>query len=248
MKIALLTDTHWGYSSRGDLKNKDLLKKLLTENPDIICHTGDIASECTSQLKEYLILIRSLFPKTPIVANWGNHCLWQSNKNKKPIRDKLQINTDIFQQFGIVHAGSQIYENEEIVILGADGWYMYDNQSSNDRNFIPLYNIPDEGFDYLNKRARESFDLAMRLKQNYLGRKKIIYMTHFGIVPSLSGQDNSLEYYGGDPAMARGMTGVDYLFFGHTHHLINGEILGSGTICYNSGSDYEKPNYLIISI
>ncbi len=77
LKIVLLADTHFGYSM-GTAQAKRIVKKINTENPDVVCIAGDIfdneydAISKPDKLKEILKGIKS---KYGVYACWGNHDL-----------------------------------------------------------------------------------------------------------------------------------------------------------------------------
>ena len=64
LKIVLLADTHFGYSM-GTAQAKRIVKKINTENPDVVCIAGDIfdneydAISKPDKLKEILKGIKS---------------------------------------------------------------------------------------------------------------------------------------------------------------------------------------------
>lgn len=77
LKIVLVADTHFGYSY-GSRHAKQLVKKINSQKPDLVCFAGDIfdneydALRYPDQVKE---ILKSIQAKYGVYACWGNHDL-----------------------------------------------------------------------------------------------------------------------------------------------------------------------------
>jgi predicted phosphodiesterase len=77
MKIIVTTDTHWGFSTKGDQANVVLLNKIKDEKKDALIHCGDWGSTSFADRYNYWKLVRDILGKDlPIGTIMGNHdCL-----------------------------------------------------------------------------------------------------------------------------------------------------------------------------
>ena len=77
LKIVLLADTHFGYSM-GTAQAKRIVKKINTENPDVVCIAGDIFDneyDAISKPDELKEILRGIKSRYGVYACWGNHDL-----------------------------------------------------------------------------------------------------------------------------------------------------------------------------
>ncbi len=77
-KIAITTDTHYGYSPLGDKINLVMFQEIGDQKPDIILHCGDDSSHHPTQIDELWGKVRTIpeLKDTPIFVTPGNHtCL-----------------------------------------------------------------------------------------------------------------------------------------------------------------------------
>jgi predicted phosphodiesterase len=90
MKVAILTDTHYGFSKRGDQANVLILKKIAEAKPSIVIHCGDYGSSNHVDRYNFWALARRLLgPEVIIGGVNGNH-------------DCLDIHTELLTKRGWV--------------------------------------------------------------------------------------------------------------------------------------------------
>lgn len=88
-KIVLLSDLHG--KAYGD-NNERLLKKIIAQEPDIICLAGDFIDEDNTEkdIEEFLDLLESLKKVAPVYYSYGNHDYAYFNANGFTVIDKIK--------------------------------------------------------------------------------------------------------------------------------------------------------------
>ena len=132
MKLALVTDTHFGVSQNTQKIHQKFLKKLMEESFDVLVHTGDIASHMQKQLYRSLFMFKEALGEIPMLFVLGNHdCLdketelltkrgWVSYTDIRDSDKILSINKEGFSEWTSIH---------EIIIKKSDKVYKYANTS-----------------------------------------------------------------------------------------------------------------------
>ena len=271
MKIAVTTDTHWGFSRSGNRANLEMNEHIKKENPDLILHCGDDNSSAYCEKVEYWKLMRETFPSTPIGIVNGNHSLWDNGDrtvNLDPPYVEPFTPADIIQQNMAVWKKNDItyipdgmeFPDTKVFVTGADCWYHMD-VNTNDKRYIPRYYFP-EGRDWLLKRMYAQFMKAIEDIKEYKEKGyTTILITHFGVVKEAAEVDykadpdprwrrwgTEKEYFGADPALESLMGDVDYYFYGHSHSFFEETALNGHTKVINVGSDYEFPRVEFLEV
>jgi len=132
MKVALVTDTHFGCSNNTQKIHFKFLKNLMKESFDVLVHTGDIASHKQKQLKCSLSMFRDALGDIPMLVVLGNHdCLDKETEllthrgwlSYKEIRDSdliLSINKKGYSEWSSI---------DQIIIKKANKMYRYNDAS-----------------------------------------------------------------------------------------------------------------------
>lgn len=273
MKIAITTDTHWGFSNYAFEQNLQMLQDIKNNKVDLILHCGDFGSSMYPERIDYWRTVRDMFPKIPIGTVFGNHDYWNGKfptilltveeleKYKKPHSpaDVIQQNFAIFEKYNISYIPDGLeFPDHKVYITGADCWY-HEEIYTNDINYIPHYNYP-EGKQWLLKRMYTQFNKSIQKVKEYKEKNYItIFVSHFGIIQKAAEQDykstytsgfrrQERQYFGADPALEDLLENVDYYLFGHSHTFYEGVAKNNFTKILNVGSDYEKPKYKILEI
>jgi hypothetical protein len=271
MKIAVITDTHWGFSPTGNRINLEMNEHIKEEKPDVILHCGDDNSSQYEEKVEYWEMMRKTFPKIPIGIVNGNHSFWDRTflQENRPIeykrphsaRDVMDLNMGVWDKNDITYIpdGMEIFKEGEaggLFISGFDGWYHYD-VNTNDRNFIPNYYLP-EGREWLLRRTYAQFYSAMEaIKQHKKRGYATILVSHFGVVKKAADRDYKSnpvwgqlerEYFGADPNLEGLIENTDHYFFGHSHAFYEGIAENGTTKVMNVGSDYENPRVEFLEV
>lgn len=159
IKIIQLTDLH---DSVFGANNRKLIKKIKSQNPDIISMTGDMTNSDTENFSSLIYLIEELNKIAPIYFSLGNHEL--ENKYKDEIINKVK------DAGAIVLDGSCkdiIINNNKLRIGGVYDYiipnmdkikstYTFSQEFDNTNNFkLLLSHIPDsyvlwDGFKVIN--------------------------------------------------------------------------------------------------
>ena len=118
LKIVLLADTHFGYSM-GTAQAKRIMKKINTENADVVCIAGDIFDneyDAISKPDELKDILKGIKSKYGVYACWGNHDL------NEPILAGFTFNgtensyNDPRMEEFLTDAGIQLLNDESVLI------------------------------------------------------------------------------------------------------------------------------------
>ena len=267
MRLAITTDTHYGYSNNTSRIHEKFLKKLSSESFDVLVHCGDIASHKQKQLYRSLAMFRNYLGSVPILFVLGNHDYWdleswnQNNPrfNKKiPYEDMRETQRNWFQELGVHYLQDSNFNfNDEVIFYGYDGWYKDLNPPSNDKLWMPptVRDIPINS--YLNKRAYSSLSKILDDSSKVINENphiKLVCVTHHSLT-SYREYSTVGDSMGGDPRHLDFLSvNFDLVTFGHSHIPLNtrhsyleGNLEHSCQVV-NVGSNYDKPKYLILEI
>jgi predicted phosphodiesterase len=224
MKIALTSDTHYGFSPRANENIKIMLERLQSEGIDLIVHAGDWASHKSSHLISCVRTFRKYFPNTPIVGTLGNHDL---------AGESLNVLSNI-QRLFLKHSILDYWTNGKIKVIAFQSWYNSSHPPSTDHYWMPK-NITHQDMIV---RSHQNFD-------NIIGELDVntIVVSHF----------TPYNYRHGYNAMCGPMGMFDqitasagFLCLGHSHLYMDEMIDGCRVM--NCGSDYESPKYKIFEV
>ena len=155
MKIALTSDTHYGYGHKTHRKHIKFLNELNREDFDVLVHCGDWSASKQTSLYKTLKMFREALGDKPILTSLGNHDLWDINNwdNRSDHRVKIRRSTydrnktyrsmiidhhNWMEEFNIHHLAWNPYQfEEEVMFYGFDGWYYQLPVRSNDVNYMP---------------------------------------------------------------------------------------------------------------
>lgn len=253
IKCLLTSDTHYGHSGKTHRRHLNFLKeiklKIEEENIDVVIHAGDWTSYRQDQLMRTLEMFRKeLGDNIPIMAVKGNHDFWDGYKGRRRqgralmYRELTDKHKQWFRDNDITYLGDGAINNvKDVAIVGFDGWYSSSDPGTNDSEYIPTYVEGCLTTIYLSNKAHKDLDNLLQLDlSNY---RKSICVTHF---PPFSddwkGKRYSANYNFYNPMKEK----FDAICLGHSHQYVNRN--EDSTWIYNSGSDYDKPRYLIFEV
>jgi predicted MPP superfamily phosphohydrolase len=179
-KVAWLTDTHllpW--------QRKKLVQNIRNEKPDAVFLTGDISVSGITVIDDLEYMSDNL--TVPIYFVCGNHDLWFSEFNsvKARVKDLCSKKDNLFW----LTKSDIIYLNEEIAIIGADGWF--DVRTSYSRfvkyvldclfihDFRKLKGLKEKIFKFREMADAGANKLSKKIKIASKTHKKIYLLTHF---------------------------------------------------------------------
>ena len=272
MKIIVTTDTHWGFSDKGDQANLAMLHNMKEEKADILIHCGDAGSSVRFDRIAFWKEARyTLGDKLPMFTVNGNHDYWEyprsissmafshvmDNENYKQPTTPKEValkNLEILDEFNVIHLNDGSIEIEEgkriIVLSGFDGWY-YNDVPANEGKYIPGY-YPT-GIQWLQAKAHKDFEESIKvLNEAHIAGKITVLVTHFGFIEADAANDWKAKYFGlyfgADPKYEDFIDNVDVMLCGHSHNAFTGTAKNGTTKVLNVGSDYELPKYQILDV
>lgn len=248
MKVALISDTHLGLTTKGQLKT--MLKALVKEDFDVLVHAGDYCGGEVGhrQVRLTVELIRSFFPDKPFLSVIGNHDYWC--RDGRPSMDSFNENLDKIKQTFKTHKVHFLdYDGVwshpdfiDIAFVGSSGWYAHPNPPTNDANFLPI-GIDGDTNRYLIKLAED------RLFANLDGIDKslhnsVVFVSHFPVIKAhdYKGRFEDFSWRESLGNFLQEEHGIKFFFNGHAHQL------HTGPLRYECGSDYFNPKYIIIHV
>lgn len=240
MKALILTDLHRGYTDNTPrIHDKAFAYINSNERFDMVLVSGDLGTSKLKDVSNCFKALRKAFPKIPILVVLGNHDLW--DKTYRSLRQKIEKIKDFAEEFDIQLLENNPWENENLIIMGYDGWYKYDPIQSRDAEFMRHMFIEDTPqFHWLRQKA----DAAVNFILDYDRKnKKTIVMTHFPIIDELI----DIPELSGNPMHGQVLLPIsDVIIFGHSHLAVD-EMIGK-TRVINAGSDYNAVRYKVIEL
>lgn len=179
-KIVWLTDTHllpW--------QRKKLVFNIRKEKPDAVFITGDISVSGLTVVDDLNYLSDNL--TIPIYFVCGNHDLWFSTFDsvKAMVKELCARKQNLFW----LTKSDIIYLNEDVAIIGADGWF--DVRTNYSRlikyfldcifihDFRKLKGIKEKVFKFREMADASANKLSKKIKIASKTHKKIYLLTHF---------------------------------------------------------------------
>lgn len=250
MKIGILTDTHHGFSRLQNEKNALCFEALAKLEPELIIHSGDFGSHCLDNRKESFSLLRQIFPTQPIVGVLGNHDFWDERETSFSKMIEMNVNSAKENSIILLDGNTDFIFNQ-VYISGFAGWYYDPNPSTNDCLSIPQYE--SEGKDYLYSSSHKQLAQCLAKISAYKQSTGLptMLITHFGFIGAATDwkqADDPGKYFGNNPKYEDYLFHTDYFVFGHSHKVFYGLADNQKTQCYNVGSNYEDPQYLMLEI
>ena len=238
-KIALMGDTHMGYSiMTSDIIEKKL-KDLAKEKFDILIHTGDWISHEQDQLEPILNLFRN-YVNTPILGVKGNHDFWNKSKPMEISKIKRK-QKKLFKEYDILHLEKNNFKMDDITFWGFDGWYSQTNPPTNDKYFIPPFENGVPTNLYLADEAHKNLEKILSESTNTPGKK--ICVTHF---PPYTFNQRYACMCANESYLKIICENFNYFIVGHSHQIE--DFMYQECRVINPGGDYDKPNYKIIEV
>ena len=262
VKIVHLSDLHAGASANTVKIHKKFFADHAQEinDSDVMVLAGDSISTSQHQFKTLFRTIRELCPDIVILCVNGNHDYWGQAKNPRwtpTLEDILEEQEGYFQEFKIHHLqrhGSVDFPNHGIKFWGFDGWYHHANPETNDSKWMRTCWQTEYGgvrpFDYLTKKAYETFDQILVDSADYQGKK--VMVTHMPPM-SMAPPDETWSFYGTTYSaqetqyMHRGIRSMlepiaenfDWCLMGHFHSFY--DLIIERCRFRTTGCNYDKP-------
>lgn len=260
MKIALISDTHYG---RGMTSKESLLQvfqDMAEEGPDLVIHAGDWSGTAAfpESVRQTMLALRKYLPNTPVLATTGNHDYWVMKTNRMTEKWQehqqkkgRQVGRDLGVSWLDEYPGGFVFGDTRIV--GTMTWYGATLPLTNDCHWIPGGREPLE----LHRRIRnEQYDIWSKIcsglrEAEKSGRCDLLVVTHHPLVypeaPVGGREHGGPEHWADELEEAHGRQPLAYLN-GHFHQRWNGEKDGEGRKRYESGSDYGIPRYIMVNV
>lgn len=251
MKIALTSDIHYGFNGKTDRIFKKFVKELaLNKDIELLIVAGDLASSKQRNLETAFDILRNAIT-IPIVFVRGNHDFWAGFDKKidvqfTSLKQIYDYQNGIFKWYNIHHLDTPfIYKDAQF--CGFDGWYGSLYPQTNDEYWIPKESgYGPSSMQYLYHKNVKDFDNVKSIDTSKFNKN--ILITHINITP-YKGMTK-------DPWMMAGpkyfydeiKNKFDVLCYGHTHLETDHFDKDGNIYVYNSGSDYNKPKYIIIDL
>ena len=253
MRIAITTDTHFGFSKNTLSIHETFFKKLAMEKFDVFVHSGDISSNKQKHLFKSLRMMRDILKDVPILFILGNHDLWDKRfpRNYVSYNEMRRKQRSLFKELGVHYLQDEPFYIDGVKFYGYDGWYKT-NPPSNDFLWMHrmMKGVPSN--IYLRKRSYDSLDRI--LLDSELDKKnnpgiKLVCVTHHNLSSNYRDGCSSMS---GDPKHLEFLSeNFDLIINGHTHseedRLFIGKELHKCRVL-NAGSCYDNPKYMIVEI
>lgn len=241
MRILLVSDMHFGISqTTKKIWDKYWKSSVEKEQFDLVIAAGDIG---TARLSHYETGIRFLSERAegrPVLAVRGNHDFW--DRGRRNFLATIRRQEEIALKYNVLLLeGTNKWENDEIRIIGWDGWYAHNPFGvTNDFNHMPDHIDNSTTVDEF-MRKREYGHLSGVLDQTNC-HHKIVAVTHMPCLPGIGNPRYNANVRHGEMLMGK----VDVICFGHSHERLELQI--GRTRVLNAGSDYDKPNHMIFEV
>jgi predicted phosphodiesterase len=231
MKIALVTDTHYGFDHNSHKIHQKLLNELYSictqENITTVLHTGDWAANKQDQLYRSWKMFREYLPGINIYAVIGNHDYWnaesysQKKRNGWPAGKPYSEMTKDHYKWSLEHdihlLEDQSLVRDGVAFFGFNGWYDQLPVNTNDHNFMPRYHEGAPIDQYLRYNSLKQFDKILididEIKEE-MPDVKVLLATHF---PSYGKQPEWNFMLGNKNWMEFIADKVDVYCVGHSH-------------------------------
>lgn len=250
MRLALISDTHYGFSG---MRTRAILVKMLMalkkENVDVVLHAGDWGSNSQKHVEMCMKLFRDeLGDDVAIIGTLGNHDTWVS-RSLDGLK-KFATMDDVHRRFGRLREEYKIsseYYNGDVAVFAYNSWYKTPRPPSNDIYHMPVMGTSEHSQWATHQKLIESGYIECQevcKKLQASKEKHKIIVTHFQPALEEFGLDgmcgSTSEYY------ALIEAGATLLCYGHSHRAL--DIVDRDVRVLNSGGDYNKPKYKIFDL
>ena len=245
MKIAVLTDLHWGFSADW-IKSEEtniILKKHFSEvaecTPDIVIISGDIMSHKQTQFGQCLKTIRRYLPSIPVLIVSNNHDMWDIRNIRRQSVSYKQIvryHEMVCKKYNIQSLHNKPFQKDNIFIYGVDSWYGLDRPPSNDFQWIPYQINGGDTGTYLRNRFYEH----EWWKHVPIECTTVIGVSHFH---ALRGHEMEMD----KEQFRQFCAPANIIIVGHDHMACD-FVNYDGKRYVNAGSDYGEPAYKILEV
>jgi predicted phosphodiesterase len=264
MKLAITTDTHYGFDARTHKIHEKFLAKVKEtcdlEKVDALIHSGDWIANNQHQLPRTWKMFRKFLGDLPILTVLGNHDFWQQEvwNSKKSFykKDKITNIPDMVEQHYEWASENKIhllqgnpYIKDDVAFYGFNGWYNHPNPPTNDAiNMCKMYETAPTGLYFSYQANKELEKILIDVDQHTI--KKKVCVTHF---PPYSKNPNYEIYCANTSYLDFISEKFDLLIVGHSHQtedwISNScRVVNAGTNFDKFSGGYNKPNFLIIDI
>lgn len=263
IKIGLGSDWHIGASS--DKQIKRCLADLKAKDPDIIALLGDFngGKYGAKAVRSIVRMTRAEFPDTPIVSVLGNHDFWvagrhvnkeeivgfESNRFCRPRPEVWNRNYDDARKH-MKDAGVHFLDEDGpwrsekytgLVLFGHTLWYDSKHPPTNDKLYMPV-NLAGDTDAYMYNKGWRAVDAQLDLLKTEDTIR--VFCSHFPVVYPNGRFGGDVDYGGPEwiGNMLRDQFDVRYFLNGHSHQL------WEGPVRFECGSDYGRPNAIIVPV
>lgn len=261
MRILQISDTHLGITTEGQIKQ--MLRKALKEEFDVIVHCGDYCGGMMGwrKVRDTVRLIRKFFPDKLFLSTIGNHDYWcHSNKRAKEggrwikTRPDLHVYAENLRKIEEVFREHSVHFLDKdglashpsfpgVLFIGASGWYTNPNPPTNDGRFLPIGLEGDTHRSLLKATEANLWRTEEVLKTRMYD--EVIFVSHFPVVNTGPDYKGRFEDFSWSESVARYFQETykcKYFLCGHAHSL------HKGPLRYECGPDYYRPTYQIIEV
>lgn len=269
MKIAVMSDTHYGFSAQTHEIHEKFLNtvKEQCEIQDVkaLVHCGDWIANNQHQLPRTWKMFRNILGELPILAVTGNHDKWcQEWWNTKPSKKRyakhpagmslpaMEIqHREWAEEYQIHLLENNPFFLNDISFYGFNGWYGSANPPTNDSINMALMYETAPAQVYFSYQAGKELDKVLGEADQTSGKK--VCVTHF---PPYT-KNPAYEVYCANTSYLDFIAEkFDLLLVGHSHQQedwyhpthTNCRIVNPGTHFDVYSGGYNKPNFVIIDI
>lgn len=267
MKIAITTDTHYGFDHRTHKIHEKFLGSLkdvcIEHHVKLLVHSGDWIADNQHQLPRTWKMFRKYLGDLPILSVTGNHDYWDRDYWGSPIRKRsycrhpsgMSLNEMFLQhkewslENNIHLLTENPYTTSDFVFFGFNGWYGHSNPPTNDSKYMnPQFESAPTSL-YLSNLAYRQLDRILVDVSNYQDKKKVC-VTHF---PPYS-KDSKYEIYCANTSFLDPIAeNFNLLIVGHSHQSEDWNynslrVVNAGTNFDPISGGYNKPKFVIIDI
>jgi predicted phosphodiesterase len=246
MRILLLNDTHRGFSHNTDKVHRKFFKALEKLDFDVVVHAGDMTANKQKGVKKTFETLRAFAGHRPVLAVRGNHDYWQDNERFGWLNffQILEEHKKWATASGIVLLDEkEIHETESVLIAGYSSWYRDVPPKTNDHKWMDTL-TPDGQLvgSFLQKKEHQDLVVlqSILLENKDKTRVVVAHMPCFGE----AGDQAYTSNFSNQMALENN---CEFYLCGHSHKRHDGIELFGAKI-YQSGSDYDKPNYSLIEV
>lgn len=238
-KIGIITDIHIGEDLN---KQKDLSLFIEKLDADFLVISGDLVRANIEELNVLFKIIKEANPFLKIFVVFGNHDVWDEKNKFRSLTELLSERDSICKKWGVHYLEENMFEDDDVEIYGYDGWYLYSNPKTNDKDLMPRTAGLGEltPFQYMQRKEQGAVQYIFdELEKRKKSKKTKIVVTHFNPFPQ--GEESHLyEHMCGNERIFNLIIdeGINFFIFGHSHHAI--EYKKKKCHVINVGADYNK--------